>query len=90
MQLRPIAQEPLDLRQRSRDYFNLYAPRHNIPPIDLRARVDELTQGGTQGLNNGLTLEENHRLFATPSLFEQVSLVLRGLRNVEHSTCPAR
>jgi hypothetical protein len=37
---------------------------------------------GLEGLcsSNGLTREENARLFVTPHVIEMVSLVLRGLR----------
>lgn len=72
---------PALTRASSRDYFNAQAARHNIPTINFQAIVDELARRGIPGLNNGLTREENRRLFTTPSLFEQVSLVLRGLRN---------
>ena len=39
-------------------------------------------QRGVAGLKNGLSEEENRRLFVTRSPLEQVALVLRGLRAV--------
>ncbi len=41
--------------------------------------IDELARHGVAGLRNGLSLEENRRLFTTPYLAEIVGLVLRGL-----------
>lgn len=64
-----------------RAYFEARAPQ-NIDRVDLSALVEEFGALGPEGLRNGLALDENRRLFATPSLFEQVALVLHGLRNV--------
>ncbi|RKH65215.1 toll/interleukin-1 receptor domain-containing protein [Corallococcus interemptor] len=50
-------------------------------PVDWDARVERIRKLGVAGLDNGLTQEENERLFVTRSLTEMISLVLKGLRN---------
>jgi hypothetical protein len=44
--------------------------------------VGSFADSGPQGLNNGLDVVENERLFATDDVDEVVSLLLRGLRRV--------
>lgn len=54
----------------------------NLPTpdkIDYQAILDQLNRAGVGGLNNGLSEQENKRLFVTPHVSEIVSLVLKGL-----------
>jgi hypothetical protein len=51
--------------------------------IDYRAVVDELRSRGLAGLNNGLTDEENLRLFTTPFVVEMIQLVLLGFGRLQ-------
>jgi hypothetical protein len=53
--------------------FNYYASKGQ--PIDY-SWIDSITEGD---LNNGLTPDENKRLFSTINIMEIVSLVLHGL-----------
>lgn len=76
------------LRHERREHFNAHAPSH-VPRVDLSALSHELATIGTAGLDNGLTPEENRRLYTTRSLFEQVALVLHGLRNLTPGDSPA-
>jgi SLOG cluster2 len=49
--------------------------------IDYASFTAELERIGVAGLNNGLTPQENERLFLTTQLPEMIALVLRGLSN---------
>ena len=53
-------------------------------PVDYVSLVGEFNAWGVAGLSasNGLTAEENRRLFKTPHVIEMVALVLRGLLRV--------
>jgi hypothetical protein len=48
-------------------------------PIDYPALTADFEKVGVAGLNNGLTAEENERLFTALHLPEMIALVLRGL-----------
>jgi hypothetical protein len=48
-------------------------------PVNYTALTAEFEQIGPRGLNNGLSVEENDRLFTTMVLPEMIALVLRGL-----------
>jgi len=54
-----------------------------VPPggerIDYKALTAEFERFGIAGLNNGLDVAENERLFSTLNLPEMIALVLRGL-----------
>jgi hypothetical protein len=70
-----------------REYYMLRAGQkgyEGVPPIDLAQRLGRLQALGKQGwqrvLNNGLSDEENERLFGTRDLTEMIALVLKGLR----------
>ena len=54
--------------------FKYYASKGH--PIDY-SWIDSIT---VDDLNNGLTLEENERLFTTTNIMDVVSLVLTGLK----------
>lgn len=51
-----------------------------VQPIDLPGRLAKLQAMGVRGLDNGLTDEENERLFVTRDFTEMIALVLKGLR----------
>ncbi len=59
-------------------YYNQHAP-DNEERIDYEQLVDFFNRRGIDGLNNGLTTEENERLFTTPHVPEIIALVLQGL-----------
>jgi len=69
--------------------------RHNqisgVDPVDYAGLVEEFEGWGFAGHStaNGLTEEENRRLFETPHVIEMVCLVLRGLLRVFGTTQPA-
>ncbi|HXU80592.1 MAG TPA: hypothetical protein VN914_04305 [Polyangia bacterium] len=62
-------------RRRVREY---YEAREG--PIDWGARLRRLQDLGVAGLANGLSAQENERLFVTRNLTEMLGLVLAGLR----------
>jgi hypothetical protein len=51
--------------------------------VDYASFTAELEHIGIAGLKNGLTPQENERLFVTTQLPEMVALVLRGLSNCQ-------
>ena len=59
-------------------YYNGNAPAAE-ERIDYEKLTDFFNKRGIAGLNNGLSVEENQRLFTTPHIPEIIALVLRGL-----------
>ncbi|HAB18876.1 MAG TPA: TIR domain-containing protein [Verrucomicrobiota bacterium] len=66
------------------EFYNQHLPPGG-EPVNYAALTAELEQIGVSGLNNGLTAEENERLFTTMVLPEMIALVLRGLGRLEKS-----
>lgn len=68
-----------------REFIDVYNTRHPEAPIDFMRLQKQLGSYGLEELakNNGLTVEENKRLFATPHVMEMVYLVLTGLTRVK-------
>lgn len=64
-------------------YYNEHAPA-NEERIDYEKLVNFFNQRGIAGLHNGLSTEENERLFTTPHIPEIIALVLRGLSAVQN------
>jgi len=67
--------------------FNIRAARHAIEPIDYTAVQSRFESIGSNNLaalcaNNGLTPDENHRLFETSHIAEMIYLVMKGLKSV--------
>ncbi|HLC16033.1 MAG TPA: TIR domain-containing protein, partial [Thermodesulfovibrionia bacterium] len=78
-----------DFQIQNEDYkamFTLYNQKiQNVPdeePIDYKKLVSFFHEKGIAGLNNGLTEEENKRLFETIHIPEMVMLVLKGLSDL--------
>jgi hypothetical protein len=65
----------------NRVYFNKTTPK-DVEEIDYIKLVEFFNESGIDSLNNGLTKEENKRLFRTIHIPEMVSLILKGLVNV--------
>ncbi len=59
-------------------YYNQHAP-DDEERIDYEKLVDFFNQRGIDGLKNGLSAEENERLFTTPHIPEIIALLLQGL-----------
>ncbi|MFT5666790.1 MAG: hypothetical protein ACI9DK_000975 [Vicingaceae bacterium] len=66
-----------ELKQRT-DYYNEHKPKE-IKEIDYEYLVSFFNKKGIESLNNGLTEEENRRLFKTVHIPEMISLILKGL-----------
>ena len=67
------------------DYYNDQIsnnPQISEEIIDNDKLIHFFNQVGIDGLNNGLTNEENLQLFATKNIFEMISLVLKGLSDI--------
>jgi SLOG cluster2/TIR domain len=61
---------------------DLYNSNWRSEPVDYAALTAEFESAGIAGLRNGLTEEENERLFTTTRLPAMIALVLRGLSRV--------
>ncbi|WP_233605057.1 hypothetical protein [Corallococcus sp. AB030] len=72
-------------RQALREHYETAVRAHhlrNIPLVDWSERILALQNIGIKGLGNGLTLEENKRLFVSRSVTEIIALILEGLRQL--------
>ncbi len=70
-----------DLRRESRRYHDEHIVHvSGEGPVDYAGSVARLNALGWAGLNNGLSVEDNQRLFETLSVEEMVGLVLMGMR----------
>lgn len=61
------------------DYYNQQAIADRLEPIDFDSITEILKSKGIEGLNNGLTEEENKTLFGSTNTIEIISLILKGL-----------
>lgn len=59
-------------------YYNKIKPKDQ-PDIEFEELVNFFNKKGVKSLNNGLTEEENKRLFETIHIPEMISLILKGL-----------
>ncbi|MEJ9227723.1 TIR domain-containing protein [Priestia aryabhattai] len=64
------------------NYYNRRAEDENLEKIDYDELVKFFHTKGIKSLNNGLTEDENKVLFLTTNLTEMISLVLKGLKNI--------
>ncbi len=62
-------------------YFNKTKPKR-VDAIDYIKLVEFFNESGIDSLNNGLTEEENKKLFKTIHIPEMVSLILKGMVTV--------
>ena len=67
--------------------FNRRAVKHGISPIDYAELLAVFAATGANNLaalstRNGLTPDENRRLFETPHIAEMIYLVLKGLHSI--------
>ena len=70
--------------------FNNRAVRHGLELIDYDILQSVFEAAGADNLralsaSNGLSPEENRRLFETPHISEMIYLVLKGLRSIRRS-----
>jgi len=61
------------------DKYNPLCITNSFEEIDYMRIYDSVTEFGIDGLNNGLSREENERLFITNNVIEVVTLILNGL-----------
>jgi hypothetical protein len=64
-------------------FYNSKAAAEGLEPIDYPGLLNFFAQKGIDGLNNGLTPDENDRLFETTRLTEMISLILKGLKRIK-------
>ncbi|WP_028525195.1 hypothetical protein [Runella limosa] len=62
--------------------INLYNARHPDEKINFEELNQFFAERGIEGLNNGLSQDENKLLFATIHIPQMVSLVLKGLKQI--------
>lgn len=61
--------------------YDYYKGRNEQHLIDYEKINNLFIQKGIEGLNNGLTIEENQRLFESKDIYEIVALIMKGLKN---------
>jgi len=72
--------------EKEKEFINFYNKKVSATQdldeeiIDYEKMLNYLQGIGIKGLNNGLTEEENERLFKSTYIFEIISLVLKGLK----------
>jgi hypothetical protein len=65
--------------------YNKLAEQNGTEKLSYARLVGFFNQEGVAGLNNGLSMEENIKLFYTNNSSEMISLVLKGLMSVQFS-----
>lgn len=63
--------------------YNELAEQKGIGLISYKYIVSFFNEKGIEGLHNGLTVEENMKLFFTANTMEMISLVLKGLMSIQ-------
>ena len=81
---RRFADLPAKLPPLTQEFMLAYNEKYPAAPLNFEAVQEFLGSYGLSRLseNNGLSLEENERLFKTPHLMEMIYLVLTGLARV--------
>jgi hypothetical protein len=64
--------------------YNKWAKQEGVEAINYKSLVSFFNGIGIEGLNNGLSTEENIKLFNTVNTTEMISLVLKGLMTINH------
>jgi hypothetical protein len=66
--------------------FIAYYNTHQPDKIEYAEIIDRFNQLGIKGLSrlNGLSEEENRRLFETPHLLEMIFLIIKGLKQISN------
>jgi len=62
----------------------IQAQRLDIDPIDYTVLNQTFAEIGINGLNNGLSVEDNQRLFETQNQEEAIGLILAGLTRIRN------
>lgn len=65
--------------KRNIEYYNRKISEVDNDVIDFEKLLNELNGIGIEGLNNGLSIDDNRRLFTTIHIPEMISLILKGL-----------
>jgi SLOG cluster2/TIR domain len=78
-------QDRTPYQQRVDDFNRRAATNPGVEPIDIDSLLSRLSAHGTAGVarDNGLTVEENRRLFVTTNVREMVYFVLVGLNRLK-------
>lgn len=72
-----------DIRYRELyNFYNEQATKEGLSPINYGELSNFFNEKGINSLNNGLSEEENEKLFATTNVTEMISLVLNGLEKL--------
>lgn len=74
--------EKLNLDQEYKKFesqFNKFVENTEIEVIDYIKVLTEIKSRGINGLNNGLSKEENEKLFLTNNIIEVATLIIKGL-----------
>lgn len=75
-----------DYQSRNKNFkslYDYYKSKGEESKIDYEKINSEFNERGISGLNNGLTIDENTKLFESKNIYEIVNLIMKGLNNVE-------
>ncbi|WP_107925228.1 TIR domain-containing protein [Lysinibacillus parviboronicapiens] len=64
--------------------YNELAEQNKLELINYEKLISFFNDVGIEGLNNGLSIEENKKLFKSTNTTEMISLVLKGLMAINH------
>ncbi len=67
------------------EYFNQRAKEEGKALIDYAGVMAFFKNKGVEGLNNGLSADENEILFTTCDIIEAISLILKGLHGIKNA-----
>jgi hypothetical protein len=77
-----------EFQMQDKDYFDMVQKYNSSvkgsEPINYNQLIHFFHEKGIQGLNNGLSVEENQILFNTRQVPEMISLVLKGLATIQN------
>lgn len=79
-----ISNERLTLDENENNFVQYYNSLSslNLEKIDYNFISDMLAKKGINGLNNGLSDDENKILFKSKNIYEIISIILKGLYNI--------
>ena len=66
-----------------KEKYNEFVENTDVEEIDYHRVLCEIKDRGIVGLNNGLSKEENEKLFVTNNIIEVVTIILKGLCEIK-------
>jgi hypothetical protein len=61
--------------------YHYYEKEDQIEEIDYKSKIEFLQNYGIENLDNGLSTDENERLFVSKNIYEIIALILKGIKS---------